>query len=423
MHRMNIRAITLAAAVVAVGLLAGCGSSSKSSTAASGSAGSSTTAASSGGTSTAAASSSSGGTFNVVYITGLSGPLQVYGVDGLKGIKAAAATLNASGGILGHRVVVTAKDDASTPSNAVTELNSALTSGTKPNIVIDGLTGDEGLAMAGLASQAHVIAMNLSALPNLDDVQKFPYQFAGLPSYASEGHAIAEGLTQHGIKTVNVLYPQEANGQQETSVVDPILKSSGITVVGTTGYSPTALDITPVWLRAAASHPQGYVLITAGQAPVALNSRAKAGITAYTQCDTTCAANPLSALVKHAGLVNAWTFNPPLLVTPPAQRTPAEKTFITQITKLGFPPDIGVPSLEYDFLLAVNEAAQQAKSIDETALLNALDHLNSPQAFASGMRVQYSPTSHYPVPDTDVTVWKLFPTTDRFVGDVYLPAQ
>jgi ABC-type branched-subunit amino acid transport system substrate-binding protein len=395
----------LVISIAAVAALVGCGSSSHSSTSA------------------AKSSTAAKATFNVLYITGLSGPLQVYGEDGLKGLQAAANVLNASGGILGHHIVVTSKDDDSTPANAVTELQAALSGSTKPDAVIDGLTGDEGLAMAAPLTAAHIISMNVSALPSLDNPTKYPYQFAGLPGYASEGHAVVQGLSEHGIKSVAVLYPLDANGTEELQIFQPEFKAAGITVTGSVGYPDAALNVTPEWLKAAATHPQGYVLITAGQAPVALNSRAKAGITAYTQCDTTCAANPLAKLVSHAGLVNAWTFNPPLLVTPPSQRTAAQKTFVAAITKLGFPPDLGVPSLEYDFLMALNEAATQAKSVTEATLYNAFLNIHNPQAFASGMPIQYSATDHYPVPNSDTSVWKLFPTTDSFVDDVYLPAK
>jgi len=407
-----------AAIVGAVGLLAaaGCGSDS------SGGGGGGVGGGGGGGSSSSGSQGelAKGAPFRVLYVTGLSGPLEEYGLNGLKGLKAAAAVLNEKGGILGHKVEVDAKDDESKPATAVTQLQGVLSGKDKPQLVVDGLIADEGVAMAPSLTAAGIISMNISASPTLADVKKYPWQFIGLPSYVNEGRAVVAGLRKNNIKKAAVVYPLSQQSQEELAALKQEAKAAGITLT-TEGFAPTQLELAPTWERAAAAHPDGYVLITSGQAPAALKGRAAAGITAFTQCDTTCAPNPLRHIVSPKNLKNVWTMNPSLILTPPAQRTPAMQQFIAALGQQGMPADLGVPSLEYDLLMVTAEAARQANSTDEQKIKEALENLQSPQAFASGLKLRFSADSHYAVPDDDASAFKLFPADDCFTAGVYQP--
>src|SRR5437868_1836203 len=73
---------------------------------------------------------------NVLVIAAESGPLAAAGAAGLHGAVTAARILNASGGVLGHKVTLKIVDSASNPVTAVTVLNQALGSGTKYSMVL-----------------------------------------------------------------------------------------------------------------------------------------------------------------------------------------------------------------------------------------------------------------------------------------------
>ena len=396
----------LTAALVSAAIAA-CGSSSSTSSSSTAKSGSATP-------------SSSKAPFNILFISGLSGPLAVYGHNALEGIQAAAAVLNQSGGIDGHKVVVSSKDDASTPANAVTEEESALSSGTKPNVVINGVDGDEGLATTPALNAAHIIGMNITQDPTYIDPSKDPYEYTTNPSYPTETGEMAQNIAAHGVHKLAVIYVDDAAGSTEEGQLVSALKKLSISTVAQVAFGPTALDDTSEWLHAAASHPDGYALITQGQSPIVLKGRAAAGITAFTQCDTTCGANPLDKLDPPAALVNADTLNNPVAVTLPAKRTPGEKAFVAELQKLGFPNDLIVPSLEYDFVTMLAQAAKQAGSIDESTLNSALQHvsLSQPQS-ASGMAMAFTPTNHFAPSGSHPLA--IFAPNDKFTGAVFHP--
>src|SRR5277367_3857075 len=72
--------------------------------------------------SSASSSGSSEGTYNVFAVEALSGPDAPYGQAAGDAVKAAVDVINSSGGVLGHKVVLTMKDDAGDPTTAVTLL-------------------------------------------------------------------------------------------------------------------------------------------------------------------------------------------------------------------------------------------------------------------------------------------------------------
>src|SRR5712691_6596261 len=96
----------------------------------------------------ACGSSSSGGSgaqsggaqkFVVLDVTALSGPLAVIGDPEVQATKAAVNYLNSRGGLSGHKIVLQLKDDQGDASTAVSVVQQALSSGTKPDLVLPGV--------------------------------------------------------------------------------------------------------------------------------------------------------------------------------------------------------------------------------------------------------------------------------------------
>jgi branched-chain amino acid transport system substrate-binding protein len=108
--RRTLRLAThLALTATAVAVAAGCGATGATS--------------SSGG-----AKISSSSVVQIAVPAALSGPGAEIGTGAARGIEAAAAAINADGGVLGHQVQVTVKDDAGNASNALALTRSMLTS-------------------------------------------------------------------------------------------------------------------------------------------------------------------------------------------------------------------------------------------------------------------------------------------------------
>lgn len=107
-------------AAMAVGMLAGCGSSSSSSTStASSAAAGSTAAAAATGSTAATTAASSGDTFKIGVIGPLTGGAAAYGTSVLYGAETAVKEINAAGGINGYQVEIVSADDENDAQKSV----------------------------------------------------------------------------------------------------------------------------------------------------------------------------------------------------------------------------------------------------------------------------------------------------------------
>src|SRR5271169_1229126 len=150
------------------------------SVAACGSTGSPAGASSAGASSASPASpgSSSGGTYNVFAVEALSGPDAAYGQAAGDAVKAAVDVINNSGGVLGHKVVLTMKDDTGDPTQAVTLLEAELAGPTKPDLVVPGLFSTETVPLVPITTKAGILSVAPGDAQSLDDPAKYPLHFS-----------------------------------------------------------------------------------------------------------------------------------------------------------------------------------------------------------------------------------------------------
>jgi ABC-type branched-subunit amino acid transport system substrate-binding protein len=320
-------------------------------------------------------------------------------------------------------VDVRSVDDDSTASTAATQVAAALSSATKPEVVFDGLTDPEGFAMVPALNSAHILAENTTYDPVLDSPSKYPYQFSSNPSFISEGSDPATEAAKHGVHRLALIYASEAADEAEAAATRSAAKALGIATAAHVGYNPTTLNMTPEWLAVAAAHPDGIVLITAGQSAIALKGRAAAGVTTFTLCETSCSAQPLRTLDSPAAVKNVYMEALPIATTPPNQRTTIQAEFVKQLMALGYSPgDLTGPALEGDFLLAVNAAAKLANSVDPQVLQHQLENFPEPQYFAMGTPMQWSATLHAAVPSgLQEKAFRFVAAGDNYVGGVFEP--
>jgi hypothetical protein len=174
-------------------LRVGCGSSGSSSSA------STTASANSSG---ASQSSGSGGSFKAVFVAPLSGPLAGYAQRELTGFKAAAQVLNASGGILGHKVVVQSLDDGAQAPRGLTLLNGVVSGSSKPVAVYAGIAPVEALAYEPLLAQKKILALSGTGVGQFtSDVRKYPNFYSTNLPYQLGWATLGTLTKQHGWKT------------------------------------------------------------------------------------------------------------------------------------------------------------------------------------------------------------------------------
>jgi branched-chain amino acid transport system substrate-binding protein len=390
--RSRSRLVAIATAFAAAVLLASCSSSSSSTT----------TTTSATGTTGATGTTLSATPFSVLAIVAETGVLAEINTAEMQGLKAAAAYVNANGGILGHKVVVTEVNDNLDPTTAASDLEQAISSGSLPNLVFAGTTSNETLAMVPILNAHKLLSIQLTTSAQTIDPAKYPYAFTVAASTANESATLAAAVKQEypSAKTVGILIGNDVNGTSLMNGEKAALEADGFQVVVQTYDPTTTIDMTPQLEALRADNPQ--VLVASGFGAVAgyiLTGRAKIGWNVPVVGDASFSANPIASMVPKADLNGVVIATDKTSVyQPPSTWTPAFKTFVQYTTAQGanFSQGIGIYSLSWDVLILAKMAATQANSLGSTAMVSALQNLTQPAQpqYVSFPVEGYSPTLH-----------------------------
>ncbi|HEX3929683.1 MAG TPA: ABC transporter substrate-binding protein [Nocardioides sp.] len=239
------------------------------------------------GSSNSSSPSSSGGStgaadtspYNILAIYGMTGDLEASAVAVNRGVQAAVDYFNSQGGVNGHKLVLTVKDDQSDPTKAVSILQDAVNSSSPPDDVIPGISSNEGLAMAPVLTRAQIVGLGSASSPALDDPTKYPYFFSQstlAPTVVASG---ATFIASHpGVKSVAIVTSNDALGEADVPTLQSTFKAAGIATTVKL-FDPTASDYTATYQAAAASHPDWVWMDGAGaEVPIMLSSRLKANL-------------------------------------------------------------------------------------------------------------------------------------------------
>ena len=382
------RMVVIATACTAACLLASCSSNSSSPT----------TTGAPGATSTTVSSTP----FNVLAVVAETGPLAAINTAEMQGLKGAAAYINANGGIIGHKVVVTEVNDNLDPTTAASDLEQAISSGTLPNLVFAGSTSNETLAMVPILNAHKLLSIQLTTSAQTIDPSKYPDAFTVASSTANESATLAAAVKSEypKAKKVGILIGNDVNG---TSLMDgekAALEADGFQVVVQTYDPTTTIDMTPQLEALKAESPQ--VLVASGFGAVAgyiLEGRTKIGWNVPVVGDASFSANPIASMVPKADLNGVVVATDKTAIyQPPSTWTPAFKTFIQYTKAQGakFTQGIGIYSLAWDVLILAKMAGTQANSGDSSAMVSALQSLKQPAQpqYVSFPVEAYSPTLH-----------------------------
>jgi branched-chain amino acid transport system substrate-binding protein len=248
-------AVVLCAAVVVVPLAA-CSSGSSSS-------GGAASAASAGGTSGSAAAAG-GGVINVGVIGGFSGTQASSADPAEQGIEAWADSVNAAGGLAGHKVNLIIKDDQDSASLGVADAKELVTQDKVAAVLADWSNTDiqwgpylkqQGVPVIGGANLAE----------SLQDSDYFPVGTDG----NSQATVMMQAAAKAGVTKLAVAYCSEAPACAEVdSLVKASQAASGVKVSWSGGFSQTAPSYTAQCLAAKNSGANGMFIAAASEADV-----------------------------------------------------------------------------------------------------------------------------------------------------------
>ncbi len=344
-------------------------------TAACGSSSSGSTSSSTSG----AGSAKAGSDFIVVIDTGTSGPYAQNGQAAVRGVKAAAAVLNKSGGILGHQVKVEVLDNGGNPTTAASQLSQRLSSGTKPNLIEPGSISTEGVAEVPISSAHKIISIGTPNDSSLNNPSKYPYEFLIAPSAALPSQALMDYAKSKHYTKLAMISSSDAYGASVAKATSDAAKNAGVTLYTAT-YNDTDLDVTAQLQQLKSHNPDALFMQSFGSpAGVILASRQKLSWTIPVIGDLTTATTPLiwneggsaaeNNMVLETNTVNEYSASQPAAVTSYITALKAQGTVDSVLT---------TSSYQFDSVMVVAQAAKQANSIDSDAIRKAMENLQQP---------------------------------------------
>src|ERR1700735_3814084 len=363
------------------------------------SSGSSTDASS--GSSASSSGSSSGGTYNVFAVEALSGPDAPYGQAAGDAVKAAVDVINNSGGVLGHKVVLTMKDDAGNPTTAVTLLEAELAGPTKPDLVVPGLFSTETVPLVPITTRAGILTVAPGDAESLDDPAKYPLHFSCTPLGSSTATALIAEMKSKGYTKIGIAVTDDEASVSTESYLEADARAAGMTYRAVQ-LSLTAVDATSQVEQLMAAKPQVVIFVMDGASNgVLLRSRATLGWTVPFYTNTAGTSFNVAAQVPPAYWKNVYLQAQSFLVYgSPGTQTPQFKTFSAALSK--YVPQVtqgmALYVNPYDPLLVWAAAANKAKSVDPQKVAAAIETLTNASQIPNfvGQGTLYGGDAHFP---------------------------
>jgi branched-chain amino acid transport system substrate-binding protein len=378
-------------------------------------------ACSSGGSGSGGSASSP---FVIVIDTGTTGPYAVNGTAAVDGVKAAAAVLNKTGGILGHKVEVQVLNNQGNPTTAATQLTQRVSSGTKPNMIEPGGISSEGVVEVPIAAAAKILSIGTPNDSSLNNPAKYPYEFLMAPNAILSQESLMNYLKAHHYTKAAMIYSTDAFGASVGAAARQAARQAGITLQTAT-YSDTDLSMTSQLQKLQAGKPQVlYVQGFAAPPGIILQDRYTLGWKIPTIGDLTTAATPLIAAdagkPAEKGLLLQ---NLKISVYSPGQ-SPAVTSYISAIKKFGpITSLLTTTSFQYDSVMLVAQAARQANSIATPAMAQALEHLKQPAnpPWVTLNKYVFTPANHAPA--APLSNWVISPVSTLTNGQFDAPSS
>jgi ABC-type branched-subunit amino acid transport system substrate-binding protein len=340
--------------------------------------------------------------FVLLFVGDLSGPTKVYGEAQLAGVKAAAGYLNATaGGIGGHKVQVSTLDNGGQAPAAVNLLVRRLAQGPRPDAVY---AGAESVTTAALLP---VLARNkLYGFAQTDGNgllasgahAKFPTQFNSGNSFPAIAQAAVDWFKRHNVTKIGVLQENLAYPIGEMKYLAEALDAAGIAYTVAT-FPATATDNVPQLNKLRSANVQAVYAQALGPAVgFTLKARQKLGWDVPILGDVAFGANNLPKLVPASALKGVE------FITPFSVPDTSQSNGLDMLEKHMKAARVTTPegatfssvSEAWDGVIMTAVAARQAKSIAPDAISSALENLRvtTDPGYASQAEMGFTPDNH-----------------------------
>ncbi|MGH6917039.1 MAG: ABC transporter substrate-binding protein, partial [Geminicoccaceae bacterium] len=192
-------------------------------------------------------------------IMSTTGPLQVYGEAGLKGIQLAIDQINEAGGVLGQQVELVAADDATNPQTGVDAAQRLVN--------VDGVAGIVGALSSGVTIPIATTVSGPSGVPQISTASTSPvittldddgYLFRTTPNDALQGTVLADLVTEQGMVKVAVVY---VNNDYGKGLADAFAEAYGGAVTASVAYEERQASYRGELSRAAEGEPEALIMI------------------------------------------------------------------------------------------------------------------------------------------------------------------
>ena len=286
--------------------------------------------------------------------------------------------INASGGILGRKLVKVEVDDQASPSQSPIATRKLIEQGVK--IIVGPIGSSQTLASLEVSSPAKVIQAAYATATEMGDGTRFPYHYQFNFTAAAQVYRHAELLAARGVKKVGLLIEDSAAGVSMRDSMMKELPARGIQIVSEQTFPIKVADMTP-FLRKLRSDGAEAI-----DAQVSNNVDITQMLVGLSRMNW----KPL--IVGHTGLlfagtpgaipdsaryndVYAATFRN-LTYTDKEQPPERVKAFCKKLLANDVPDSLIGPAATtpfYDYLYALKYAVEKAKSWDADQIKKALD--------------------------------------------------
>jgi len=342
----------------------------------------------------------------VLYVSTQSGALAPVGNAFLHGAVAAARIINASGGILGHRVTLKIVDSGSDGARAVGLVQQELGSGTNYSMVASDIA-TIGIPVFPIVITHPNILFTGASQAAQENPQACPTCYFSAPNQLTIADGAMWWAKKLGYKSIGLLAIDNANGRSWSDAFQTQAQKYGL------GYSSGfarlgTIDGTPELQHVMTNHPDALVFPGSGSAPLFLPAREKLGLTTPVVCDQSCAGSTDWTTIDTAGRANVKMLAVPFLIEGnPATRTFAYKQYLKYLNQIESTHPLGLNAglTSYEDLMLMRVAARKCNCIDGGRWVKVLETVHSskdvpgwigaPTLYSPGVRSPVFPPSYY----------------------------
>lgn len=346
--------------------------------------------------------------FNFLFIGGVTGPAGPTTETILLGLQAAADDINASGGVDGRMIEITTMDSNADPTQAVSQLQRALTSGTRPDLIYPGTTSGETLALLPLLTREELWSMSQTASPAINIPDDYPFHFGISLSKTDEYAVMSTVIESTGAQRIGMLASSDAYGDASVAALEASVADLGADLF-IERYDADAVDLTTQYQRVLSNDPDYIWLDSSGGDPVPrlFSAREAAGgldTPVWVSNGVFTAGAPADLASEAAleectmpGLFTYTVHSDPLPenILPLAEAVESDKPGVS----------IYAPGLAYDLLrVGAYAASQSTDGTTGPVMAEVMQSLDLPDGYSIiyGSNLEYTAESHFPQPSDGV---------------------